>query len=471
MTQTKSTIPRPSAATLHYLYIVEGLDCPDIGRGYQRDSKTVLWWLRQARIPTRPRGSNPAVHFKAGVRSAFAGRKHRPESIAKVRASTLADGRVPYLRDGRHWLKGSPPAANGRWLGGVTPERQAFYRSPEWKAACVVVWHRADAKCERCAKDHRLIDRTVESFHVHHIVSFAVRELRAEPTNLAPLCQDCHRWVHGKANTAREFLAATTTSYPSTSSLKRPGVIPVTEVSGRCSVVEKHGVESFYSRNEMLSPLPLTTRNVLPMPDPKRTFQALYLPFALSLKREYFGEDKSQLIGSLDVESSLLRPCQLQCLRPFWLDPRSKFDVGIKGLVVYIPVLNIEATVRMDRRDGNPERVNEFSDVPLVVRSFFFPSERSLNLRDVQRDYYREQRCDGRSDTAKSVNPGSLLRLVHRVPPSPRRDTREAWFGLAVEELPYNHDYQNRRDDDACDSGVAGPTHLASPFVSREILA
>lgn len=207
MSATKSKIARPDVATLRRLYSDEKRGCPEIGRLYERDAKTVLWWLRQAGIPTRKRGQNKAVQFKKGERSRFAGRRHTPEALPKVREATIRRGGVPYLRNGQHWLKGQPPSANGRWLGGVTPERQAFYRSPEWKAACVIVWHRADARCERCGKDHRTIDRKKDRFHVHHIVSFAVRALRAEPTNLALLCWDCHLFVHSKANVKREFLA------------------------------------------------------------------------------------------------------------------------------------------------------------------------------------------------------------------------------------------------------------------------
>lgn len=206
MSATKSKIPRPSAEELRRLYIDENLGCPDIGKLYERDPKTVFWWLRQAGIPTRPRGADERQHFKKGQLSAFAGHKHRPESIEKVKASTIADGRVPYLKNGQHWLKGQPPEKNGRWKGGLTPERQAFYHSPEWKTACKAVWTRANAKCERCGLDHRTIDRKKVRFHVHHIVSFQVRELRAEVSNLALLCQPCHMWVHGKQNVARTFL-------------------------------------------------------------------------------------------------------------------------------------------------------------------------------------------------------------------------------------------------------------------------
>lgn len=196
---------RPSNDELQRRYIDEGQHCTQIAKLCGADPKTIWAWLKEAGIPTRKRGSNPAVHFRKGERSAFAGRKHRPESIALVKASTVRDGRVPYLKNGVHWLKTSG-ARSGNWRGGITPERQAFYRSDEWKAACVIVWRRADARCERCSADHRLIDRKKGKFHVHHIVSFQVKALRAEPSNLALLCQPCHMFVHSKRNTAREFI-------------------------------------------------------------------------------------------------------------------------------------------------------------------------------------------------------------------------------------------------------------------------
>lgn len=206
MSATKSLIARPAIEVLRRLYVEEGLGCPEIGARYERDGKTVHYWLRCAGIPTRPRGANPRVWFPKGHTRSFGRRKDAAE-IAKIRDATIARGGVPYLRDGRHWLKGARPDANPNWKGGATPERQAFYRSPEWKAACVVVWHRADARCERCGLDHRTVDRRAgPRFHVHHIVSFVVKALRAEPTNLALLCRPCHLFVHSKANEAREFL-------------------------------------------------------------------------------------------------------------------------------------------------------------------------------------------------------------------------------------------------------------------------
>lgn len=207
MPASVSTIPRPASAMLHFLYTELRWGCPDIAYLYERDSTTIRGWLLQAGIPTRPRGSDSRQHFRAG-HQLRRWKRHSPETIEKVRAASIARGAVPYLRDGRHWLKGAPPEANPRWLGGVTPERQEFYRSPEWKAACAAVWARADAHCERCGLDFRAVREEAPTFHVDHIVSFAVRELRAEISNLALLCRPCHLFVHSNANTAREFMPA-----------------------------------------------------------------------------------------------------------------------------------------------------------------------------------------------------------------------------------------------------------------------
>lgn len=207
MSRTTSMIARPSADVLRRLYVDEQLGCPDIGRMYERDPKTVLWWLRQAGIPTRPRGSDPRQWFRTGEPGAHAGHKHTREARRKISAASRDRGAVPYLRAGKHWLKDAPPEMNPRWLGGATPERQEFYRSEDWKRACVAVWKRANACCERCFRDFRTVNRRLEqAFHVHHIVSFQVRELRADVPNLALLCSSCHRWVHSKKNVDRDFL-------------------------------------------------------------------------------------------------------------------------------------------------------------------------------------------------------------------------------------------------------------------------
>jgi len=119
---------------------------------------------------------------------------------------------IAEARSVKHWgLFGSDnPMWNRRgelnpnWKGGVTPERQEFYQSQEWKTVCSATWKRANATCERC-KIHRS-DALDLPFHIHHIVSFSNKELRAEPTNLVLLCEICHHFVHSKRNVNRDFL-------------------------------------------------------------------------------------------------------------------------------------------------------------------------------------------------------------------------------------------------------------------------
>lgn len=198
---------RPDAAELRRLYIDEGRGCPEIARSIGADPSTVRLWLVAAGIPTRSRGDNPAVHFQKGAPSAFKGHRHTPEAIAKVRASTIQRGQVPYLRDGKHWLQGEAPEMNPRYLGGATPERQTFYRSAEWKVACSAVWQRADAHCQRCGLYWNDCDRdTTPTFQVHHVWSFQIRETRANPALMVLLCRPCHLFVHSRANVMREFL-------------------------------------------------------------------------------------------------------------------------------------------------------------------------------------------------------------------------------------------------------------------------
>ena len=126
-------------------------------------------------------------------------RKHqiRRRTMAQVRAT-------------KHWgakgnanaMYGKTGAENPNWKGGVTPERQAFYCSHEWTSAVGIVWKRAKHRCQRCGRH----SSPTGDFHIHHIVSFAVPELRCEPTNLALLCPPCHWWVHSKANIEGDFI-------------------------------------------------------------------------------------------------------------------------------------------------------------------------------------------------------------------------------------------------------------------------
>jgi len=67
-----------------------------------------------------------------------------------------------------------------------------------WKSACSYVYKRDNAQCVRCSSK--------DDLHIHHIVSFADTDLRAEVSNLVLLCVKCHRFVHSKKNINGEFI-------------------------------------------------------------------------------------------------------------------------------------------------------------------------------------------------------------------------------------------------------------------------
>lgn len=120
---------------------------------------------------------------------------------------------VTEAREKKHWgLIGSDNPMwnkrgelNPRWLGGITPERQSFYQSQEWKSACSFVWKRDNATCKRCQL--KKTEQPDMPFHIHHIVSFKVKKLRAELHNLVLLCEVCHLYVHSNKNTNGEFIS------------------------------------------------------------------------------------------------------------------------------------------------------------------------------------------------------------------------------------------------------------------------
>lgn len=192
---------------LYKLYWLDGLSCVDIGRIVGRDPKTVWAWMKSYGMKTRPRGSDERQQFGKGKKIAR-GWSHTDETKEKLRQARLADGaKGLFLPNGDHVLKGKRGPDHPSWQGGSTPVRQAFYASDEWKAACVAVWHRDDAKCQRCGIDHRTVDRDATKFHVHHIYGFTrFQHLRADKNNLVLLCGPCHRWVHSKANTDKEWI-------------------------------------------------------------------------------------------------------------------------------------------------------------------------------------------------------------------------------------------------------------------------
>lgn len=202
---------KPNGVNMEWLiqkYEIEKLDCAEIGRMVGRDTKSVWNWLRGMGIRTRGRGSSNKKQWDRGDRTPRQGTPHSDASKQKIRDARIKDGHVPYrMPDGSHYMKGRRGEAHHNWKGGLTPEREAFYRTDEWISAVKAIWHRANAKCERCGADHRAIDnRKKDGFHIHHIRPFRVEETRAELSNLILLCRPCHYFVHSAKNTSKELI-------------------------------------------------------------------------------------------------------------------------------------------------------------------------------------------------------------------------------------------------------------------------
>jgi hypothetical protein len=181
-------------------YEVEKLDCTQIAKRVNRDSKSVWNWLKASGIETRKRGATG--NWKLVKKPAWKGKRLSDAHRKLISDAAKRNGRCPALINGVHWLKHYPERKVAAWQGGITPERQAFYAAPEWKLAAKAVWRRDGSKCQRCG----LGRGNGVPLDIHHIVGFACRELRAELTNLILLCEPCHYWVHSNENKNREHI-------------------------------------------------------------------------------------------------------------------------------------------------------------------------------------------------------------------------------------------------------------------------
>jgi len=154
-------------------YVVQQKSAGDIAKMFGVTDAAIIFWLKKHGIPRRSMSESRKI-------------KHWGQVGA----------------DNPMWNKRGEQ--NPQWKGGITPERQSFYMSEEWKKACRFVWKRDDATCQRCG-----LNKTESAdmpFHIHHIEGFANNELRAEPSNLVLLCEACHHFVHSKRNLLREHL-------------------------------------------------------------------------------------------------------------------------------------------------------------------------------------------------------------------------------------------------------------------------
>ena len=190
---------------LEQKYLVERMTSPDIAKIVHRNSGRVYQWLRDYGIPTRHRGYG--VDSPQRYLPSMLGHHHSDATKERLRQARLMDGHVPYLQNGIPYMRGRFAELHHNWKGGVTPERQSFYCSQEWKDSVKVIWKRDNSICRRCGLDNRIVDRETIRFAIHHIQGFQNRESRANPDYLVLLCTPCHRFVHSRANTSKEFLS------------------------------------------------------------------------------------------------------------------------------------------------------------------------------------------------------------------------------------------------------------------------
>lgn len=158
-------------AWLEREYVERQRSAGDIARQFGVGTAAIMHWLRKHDIPRR--SVSDARHVK------------------RWGARREANG-----------MHGRSGQENPNWKGGITPERQAFYSSQEWKDVETAVRERDRGTCQRCGST----ESGQRDMHVHHIAPFAVVHLRAEPSNLVLLCPRCHGFIHRRRNVGREFI-------------------------------------------------------------------------------------------------------------------------------------------------------------------------------------------------------------------------------------------------------------------------
>lgn len=151
---------------LYEEYVTKQRGAGEIARDFGITEAAILHWLRKHEIPRR--------------------------TMSEIRSLKYWG-----LEGETNGMYGKTGADNPHWKGGISPERQSFYCSTEWAQASRVVWQRDQATCRRCGKPGE---------HIHHIVSFQVEALRADPDNLVLLCKPCHHWVHSRKNKKQEWI-------------------------------------------------------------------------------------------------------------------------------------------------------------------------------------------------------------------------------------------------------------------------
>lgn len=222
----KTTKP-VSREELFNLYVEKGLSTYAIAKRVHRNPKRVYEWLVGFGIQPRPRGWSTAsgtqpFHSRTWLEREYTENLRSAKDIADecevtennilffLRKLGIPTRSMDEIRAKKYWgaigpdnpMYGRRGEQNPHWKGGVTPERQGFYLSAEWKSVSQKVWKRDNATCRRCG----LRMAPGVQMHIHHKISFAYAPLRARLSNLVLLCEPCHDWVHSKRNWTREWI-------------------------------------------------------------------------------------------------------------------------------------------------------------------------------------------------------------------------------------------------------------------------
>jgi hypothetical protein len=154
-------------------YVIKGQSASDIAHNFGCHTNNVLYFLNKHNIPRRTSSEQRTVK-KWGLVG-----KNNP-------------------------MFGKNGSLNPNWKGGISTERKKFNASKEWKMVVQKIWKRDKAICQRCKL--KAFKNLPREFHIHHIISFTVKELRLNLDNLILLCRSCHEFVHSKSNIIGEFI-------------------------------------------------------------------------------------------------------------------------------------------------------------------------------------------------------------------------------------------------------------------------
>ena len=154
-------------------YVIEKRSTAEIASKFGLQDSAIIYWLKKHRIARR--------------------------TVREARAV-------------KHWglfgvkngMYGKTGALNPNYKDGSSPERQRLYAGSAWRNLEQRIFRRDRDTCRRCGSTRS----GPRSLHAHHIFTWAGNPgLRFDPDNIITLCSACHRWVHGRKNIAKEFLA------------------------------------------------------------------------------------------------------------------------------------------------------------------------------------------------------------------------------------------------------------------------